>query len=158
MSVHNFTKALHQKTIKNALLADSKFAPNLKTCCLTGTDKILIEFNLPLTGSEALRLSTMVSNLPINDPSLLVDINLQKIAKFVDKLIKKYGKKNTLRGYTTAQVRQVNADLSEVMSLLNGKALPTVLDVLKSFVPTLEIPQKDLNEFIVDITDFLVKL
>jgi len=156
--IYNYTRALHHKTIKNAMLADIPFSNNLKLVSLEGADKITIEFNNALTGSEALRLDTMISNLPIVDPDPLIDINMKKIAKFADKLIDEYGKKNIKRGYTEAQIRAVNTSLVEIVQLMKARALPTVLSILQTFTPTLEIPQSDLDEFITDISNFLATL
>jgi len=155
MSVHLYTRAIHQKTIKNMLLNDANFKPNLKLCCIVGSDQIRVEFINPLTGSEKLRLDTLVGNLPTADLDVLIDINMKKISKFADKLIDEYGKKNIKRGYTEAQIRSVNNALVEVVQLMKARALPTVLTILQSFTPTLEIPQSDLDEFILDISEFL---
>jgi len=155
---YNYTRAIHQKTVKNMLLNDTLFKPNLKICCIIGSDQIIIEFINPLTGSEKLRLDTLIGNLSFADFDVLIDINMKKISKFADKLIDEYGKKNIKRGYTEAQIRAVNTSLLEIVQLMKARALPTVLTILQTFTPTLEIPQSDLDEFITDISDFLTGL
>jgi len=155
MSLHTYTKALNHKTIHNMILNDPTFKSNIKTIKTELPDKIEIEFHSPLTGSEALRLSTTVSSLIQADPDVLIDSNLEKITKFSEKLVRDYAKKNLKRAYTTTQVKKITADLAEVTALLNGKALPTVLEVLAQFTPTAEITSEDISEFTADIVEFL---
>ena len=163
MSKHNFTRAIHHKTVNRAIQADALFKANCK-CVATklnsggGFNNITIEFNTPLTGSEGQSLATLVAGLPIDEADLVIDINMEKITKFSEKLIRNYGKKNLKRGYTTAQVRQLVADLKPISDLLQGKALPTALEDLMAFTATAEITQEDIDEFIADITEFLAGL
>ena len=160
MSKHNFISAVHHKTINKAIKADTIFSKDLKSIItkeyLDGRpNEIGIEFNSNITNSEALRLDTLISSLPTADIDILLDKNMEKISKFSEKLIREYGKKNIKRGYTSAQVKQLVADLKPISDLLHGKALPTALEELLAFTVTNEITQGDIDEFVSKITNFL---
>jgi len=163
MSKHTFTRAINHKTVNRAVQADALFKANCKGVATKlnssgGFNTITIEFNNPLTGSEGQRLSTLVAGLPIDEADLVIDINMEKITKFSEKLIRNYGKKNLKRGYTTTQVRKVVNDLKPISDLLQGKALTTALEDLMAFTATAEITQADIDEFVADITEFLGSL
>jgi len=163
MSKHNFVSAVKHKTVNNAIKADANFNNNMASIktkeYLDGRpNEIEIDFNIPLTNSESLRLDTLISGLPTADIDILLDKNMEKISKFSEKLIREYGKKNIKRGYTSAQVKQLVTDLKPISDLLDGKALPTALEELLAFTVTNEITQGDIDEFVAKITEFLAGL
>lgn len=70
-------------------------------------------------------------------------------------LMAEYGGKNILRGYTTAQVKELALSLNGIQALLVSGSLYSALEEIENFTPTALVTQQDVDEFSQKIRDYL---
>lgn len=108
-----------------------------------------------LTGSQVATLDGVVA-AHADDPTLLVyEKAVDDAIEFGEDLIKEYGLKNIMRGYTATQIVTVANDLSLITNLLRSGAIETAKSQILAFVPTAEVVQADKDEFLTKIDAYL---
>lgn len=88
-------------------------------------------------------------------PSLAAKNAVLRAMSFGQNLMAEYGAKNILRGYTTAQVRQIATDLAGIQALLLSGSLYSALEDIAAFTPTALILQSDIDEFTAKLQTYL---